>query len=80
MADELKNDGITNLEDEEVENAAGGWAGSDKYNEVEYWQAGIKWVHNLIGADEYYYLDEARYVCQEEAERIADEYYRTHRK
>ena len=75
MADE-KNEQVTPLTDEAVENAAGGWAGSDKYTEREYRLAGIIWVHHVIGADRYFYDKEARDVTQEEAERITDEWFK----
>ena len=79
MANE-ENDKVTLLEDEAVENAAGGWAGSDKYTQGEYCQAGVKWTHRLIGADIYINIATGEEISQAEAEKIADEYYRTHGK
>lgn len=64
------------LNDEELEKAAGGWAGSDKYTEREYKLAGITWIHHTIGADRYFY--NGHDITQEEAERITDEWFRTH--
>ena len=75
MADE-RNEKTTQLEDEAMKNVAGGWAGYDKYTKEEYALAGVTWAHFILGADRYFYKGED--ITQEEAERITDEWFRTH--
>lgn len=70
--EEKREKGFREIDDLALEAAAGGWAGSDKYNKGEYNEAGITWDHKIFGKDEYLY--EGNSITQSDAEAITTAY------
>lgn len=61
------------IEDNHLEDVAGGYPGHDKYSAGEYAQAGVTWCHHFFKKDEYYIYGYKIY--QVTAEIITDEYF-----
>lgn len=70
MAEEKNELEGKKLEDEQTEEAAGGFAGSDKYTQQEYSKAGVSWQHSVFKKDSYYVLGVK--ITQDQAELITE--------
>lgn len=80
---ESLNAKLAELTDQELEQVAGGFPDSDRYNKEEYAQAGIIYNHHYFTFDEYYlsplYPDMPKQeLTRDRALYIADQYYEEH--
>lgn len=70
---EEKKQNFESINEDNLENVNGGYAGKDRFTLEEYNEAGISHQHNIWSKDKYIY--KGKPITQREAEAIATVYY-----